>query len=293
MPVLACGDGETGRRGRAFDLRDRDVDAATVAEAIAREPHGVRDDGGIGSGGLARLAIRCPAPGPVHERVGVVRPGRSYPLQAALAAAARARGHRAPQADELREVRERLAALEVPDVSLTEQRRRVADAEDATGLEERVATLRGQLEAARERGDDSGALAEARERAVADLAERRTERLAAEQRLERARGRARDARDRREERLRLEDRERNLERAARRALAGQLRPAFERALAALPGSARAGDAPGSVVEDEVAGALAVCRVAPPVAPVVVAVDRFPSAAAAAAALDAPVVLVAE
>lgn len=277
MPVV------DGRPGRAFDLRDRSVDADAVAAAIAADQaDDDRDDD---------VEIRCPAPGRVHERVGVLRPARAYPLQAALAAVARRLGHRPPQADALREVGERLAAIDPPDVSLADERRRLAETDDAAGLTAEVATLRGQVDAARERGEDPDALLAARERAVTDLAERRTERLAAEQILDRARERAREARDRREERLRLEDRERNLERASRRALAERLQPAFERALAAVPGSARPGDTPGSVDGDDVDGALAVCRVADLTAPVVVAVDRFPTATAAAAALDAPVVLV--
>lgn len=234
--------------------------------------------------------VRCPPPGPVHDRVGVVRSGREYPLRAALAATARWLGYESSVSDELEGVRERLAALDPPAVSLDEERRRVAETETGDELVERVAALRGQLDAARDRGEDPAALEAATERAVADLASRRTERLAAEQSLERARKHARERRDRLEERLELQDRERNLEREARRELATALQGSFERALAAVPGSTTTGARPWQV-EDQVAGALAVCRIAPLSAPVVVAVDRFSSARAAAAALDAPVVLV--
>lgn len=273
MPVV------DGQRGRAFDVRDRSIGADDVAAAVAREGSAIQ--------------LRCPEPGPIHDRVGIVEPGRSYPLRAALAAAARQRGRAVPQDDELAAIRDRLAELELPEVSLGAVRRRVAETEDTTGLEEQVVALRGQLEAARERGDDSEALAEARERAVADLAERRTERLAAEQSLERARISARAARDRREERLQLQDRERNLERAARRMLAASMEPAFERALSALPGSAATtvGESPGSVDGPDALGALAICRIARLRAPVIVAGDWYDSATAAAAALDAPVILV--
>ncbi|AGN02474.1 hypothetical protein L593_12675 [Salinarchaeum sp. Harcht-Bsk1] len=266
-----------GERGRSFDLRDREITAEDVSAAIRTES--------------APIDLRCAERGPIHERVGVVEPDRTYPLQAALAAVARERGLEASQGSELAEVRARLAALELPTVSLAEQRRRIADTDDAASLEEQVSTLRGQLEAARERGEDHEALAEARERAVAELAERRTERIAAEQSLDRARRSAREARDRREDRLELEDRERNLERAARRELAGELQAAFDRALDALPGDATAGESPGSVEGPAAIGALAVCRVARIRAPVVVAGDWFDAATAAAAALDAPVVLV--
>lgn len=285
MPIV------DGERGRAFDLRDSDVEMDDVVAAIAT----VRDDAG---GGVdpESIRIRCPDPGPVHDRVGVVEPERTYPLQAALAAAARQLGFEGIGAEELRQVRDRLAALELPPVSLAEARRRVAETDDATGLAEQVATLRGELDAARERGDDPDALAEARERAVAELTERRTERLAAEQSLESARTAAREARDRREQRLRLEDRERNLERTARRDLAGSVQPAFERALSALPGDATTiddADSPGRIDGSDALGALAVCRIAPVSAPIVVAGEWFASATAAAGALDAPVVLVEE
>lgn len=276
MPIV------DGERGRAFDLRNRSVNAVAVADAID----------GSAAPSAAPIEIRCAKPGPVHQRVGMIDSDRSsYPLQAALAATARQRGLRSTRQEALRDVRDRLAALELPPVSLAEERRRVAETEDASTLEEQVATLRGQLDAARERGDDPAALAEARERAVADLTERRTERLAAEQSLDRARTSARAARNRREERLRLEDRERNLERDARRELASELQPTFERALAAVPATATPTDSPGTVDGPDAVGALAVARIAPLRAPVVVAGDWFASATAGAATLDGPVILV--
>lgn len=271
MPIL------DGERGRAFDLRARPVCAGAVAAAVRNEP--------------APIDVRCATPGPLYERVGILEPDRSYAVQAALAAVARQRGLRSSQSDELAAVRDEIAALDPPPVSLADERRAVAATDDAAALEERVATLRGQLERARDRGDDPTELAEARQRAVADLAESRTERIAAEQSLARARSDAREARDAREERLRLQDRERNLERDARHELAGALRQPFERALQALPGDASAGTSPGSVDGPDALGALAVCRIARIHAPVVVAGDWFDDATAAAAALDAPVVLV--
>lgn len=284
MPVV------DGERGRAFDLRETGLGTVDVVAAIeASEAHT--------DASSPPVEVRCPDPGPVHRRVGVVEPGRSYPLQAALAAAARGLGYEFSRAGTLAEVRDRLAALDLPPASLTEERRHVAETDDATALEAQVATLRGQLEAARERGDDPAALAEARERAVADLAERRTERLAAKQSLDRARTSVREARDRREERLRLQDRERNLERDARRELARSVQPSFERALSALPGDvspdAAIDASPGSVDCPDAIGALAVCRVAPISTPILVAGDWFSSSTAAAAALDAPVILVEE
>jgi len=306
-----------GRRGRAFDLRDRSLDAEHVAAAVASGAEAIVDSestvaidaessaaidpvsattitagaSGSTSSGAPPIEIRCATPGPIHERVGVVEPDRTYPLRAALATVARRRGHRASKAAELAAVRDRLAALDIPPVGLAAERRAVAETDDAAALEEQVAALRGQLDLARERGDDPESLADAREQAVADLAERRTERLAAEQSLDRARSSAREARDRREERLRLEDREGNLQRQVRRELAAAIQPAFERALASLPGAATAGATPGSVDGPDAVGALAVCRIAPIRAPVVLAGDWFPSATAATGALGAPVVLV--
>lgn len=281
MPVV------DGDPGRAFDLRDRPVGVDAVAAAI--ESDGDESDRRIA------VEIQCPPPGPVHERVGVIESDRSYPLQAALAATARRLGYESSVAEELADVRERLASFELPPVSLEGERRRIAETPDATTLEEEVATLRGQLEAARERGDDPEALAEARERAVADLTERRTQRLAAEQSLDHARASARAARDRREERLELEDRERNLEREARRELAEALQPSVERALAALPccssPSELVGDTPWDLDGPDAVGALAICRLAPIGAPVVLTEEWFSSASLAVAALDAPVILV--
>lgn len=163
MPVV------DGQRGRAFDFRDRPIDARELAATI--------QDGSVGDGEATtdrpdRVDVRCPQPGPVHERVGIVEPGRSYPLQAALAVAARTLGHESSVATELADLRARLGALDPPGVTLEDERRRVAATDDAAALEEEVATLGGQLDAARERGDDLEALAEARERAVADLTER-------------------------------------------------------------------------------------------------------------------------
>lgn len=282
MPVV------DGERGRAFDLRDRPIDVGDVAAAIAADGSGSDDCEDA-------IDVRCAAPGPVHQRVGVIEAERSYPLQAALTAAARQLGHESAVVDELATVRKRLASLELPAVSLENERRQVAETDDATALQEEVATLRGQLEAACDRGDDSEALADARERAVADLTERRTERLAAEQSLDRAQASAREARDHREKRLRLEDREGNLEREAREDLAATIQPSFERALTALPccgsPSELLGDSPWTVDGPDAVGALAVCRLAPIAAPVILAGDWFTSATAARAALDAPVILV--
>lgn len=125
------------------------------------------------------------------------------------------------------------------------------------------------------------------------LADRETERIAAEEALSIARDAARRARDRRERRLELQDRERNLGREVRRRLTAAIEPRFRRALAAVPGECSLGEAPGAIEGDRATAALAVCRLASLSAPVVIALDRFPAATAASAALDAPVILVDE
>lgn len=309
--------------GPAVDLRGTGVPAAAVAAAVRGEPAD------------PDLSVTCAPPGPVHEHVGVLRSGPSLSLRAALAAAARSRGHRAPQDEALEAVRADLADLPSPDVDLASVRRRVAErGDEEAALRERAAALRGRVAALREvegRGDGTGdgsagaavddaaggtadavvdgrvegvadgtadapgtALAEA-EAALAEttrrLSEATTERVAAEQALRRARREAREARAVRARRLRLEDRAGNLARAARAHLAGVVHDAFARAVAAVPGAGRAGDRPGKYEGDPLVAALAVVRVADVDAPVVVACDRFPSAVAARACLDAPVVLV--
>lgn len=272
---------ETRYRGNAIDLRGHPVDADTVHGAI----HG--DDGPV--------TVRCSGPGPVHDRLGVIRPGRCYPIRAALALVARQRGHDASVDPELATVREELAAIDPPSVSTEAQRRRLAESDGGTDLETRVAELRGRIAAARTGADDADveALQSELETVTTRLVEHRTDRIAAEQALSSARQAARRARDRRERRLELRDRERNLQRRARRELAATVEREFARALSVVPGACRTGDAPGTVDGDQTTAALAVCRLATIAAPVVLACDRFDSADAAASTLDAPVVLVAE
>jgi murein DD-endopeptidase MepM/ murein hydrolase activator NlpD len=281
--------------GHAIDLRgvrERcgvELDAQRVAAAVRSDWSGVEFDAGSDDGGDEKtdVAIDCPDPGPVHEHVDVIRTGMAVRRRAALAAAARSRGRTAPQADELAAVRERLDALDAPEIDLRDARRRVADASDEeTALRERVATLQGRVQALREvrgerseeRSDAESELAEATRR----LSAVETERIAAEQALARARERAAANRERRRERLRLRDRADNLRRAAREYLAGTVREAFEDARDAVPAGATG---------ESVGAALAVARVTELDAPVVLArnVGAFESVDAAARWLDAPVI----
>lgn len=264
------------RCGQWVDLRDLGVDADGVVDAVR------------GSRSKAGVTIRCPEPGPLFERVGAITPGATVELRPALAAVARQRGYESPREAELAAVSEELDTLAVDDCDTTTARRAVADAGDAEReLDERVATLRGRLQESAE----SDELAAALDDAIAELAEIRTERIAAEQRLSRERQRARETRDRRERRLELQDRERNLERAVRADLAETVYPAFVDALAAVPGSARPGESPSAFRGDDVAAALALTQLSASAAPVVLGVDRFASPAAAARRLGRPVLRV--
>lgn len=262
------------RTGRAVDLAGRTVDPTTVLGAI-RDPGDGR--------------VVCPEPGPAHERAGLVD-GSSVPELATLAAVARSLGERTPQDRRTAELRVELEEAAAPTPEIAPVRRRLAEARGRVEeRRERVATLQGRLRAAREVGG-SAAEREAEERlaeAVRGLSEAETERLAAEEALERARSEAREARDARERRLELQDRVDNLEREARAELARRVRPRVDAAAVAVPGS-RATRFAGA---DPVTARLAAARVADLDAPVVLVRRRFGSASAAAAWLDAPVVRV--
>ena len=292
--------------GRAIDLRDSGLDAATATDALATAIRG--DSGATATDSDASVAtedptislegatvsIDCPRPGPAHDHVGAIRTGMDFRLRSALAAAARSRGHAAPQADELAAVRDRLDSLDAPEIDLQRARRRVADASDAEAeLRERVATLQGRVQALREGSggpdveDAETELAEATRR----LSEVETERIAAEQALARAREQAQANRERRRERLRLQDRADNLRRAARERLAETVREAFVDARELLPADTDAADGTDDVnLGESVRDALAVARVAELHAPVVLDrdADPFGSAEAAARWLDGPV-----
>ena len=267
----------TIRQGQAVDLRDAPLDAARIVAAI-RDPDGP--------------LVSCPPPGPVHSFVGHVQPGIHFSLRAALAAAARSRAIRSEYDDAIDEIDRRIEAIAVEQVDLASARRRAASAgADVAALRERVARLRGRLEARREAGQGSDkAEADLRD-AIATLSEAETDRLAAEQALAAAERDARAARDARDRRLSLVDERDNLARQARSALANREYPRFRRALASLPIEGRAGDGPGEFDGGPVAAALAVARIARLRAPVVLADGPFSTPVVARAALHASVVLV--
>lgn len=275
------------RGGQAIDLSD--VSGAAVDAMVSVDDatgESVDPEAVVAAVRAETGAVDCPTPGPVHDHVGLVVPGRTIQRRAALAAVARSRGKTPPQQDELDRVHGELSRVDSPSVDLDGPRQRAAAAgSEAERLRERVAAMRGRVRALRdERLDASEAEAELADAAAA-LAETETERAAAEQALERARQRARAARDTRDRRLRLEDRAANLERAAREWLAEEVRPAVDRGVREAPDSS----AESLADAEPVTGALAVARVAELTAPIVLACSRFESASDAADWLGASVI----
>jgi len=185
-------------------------------------------------------------------------------LRRELAAAARSRGRSSSVADEIDAIEAKLDAIEVEPVDLAAARRRVAAASGETAqLTERVAALRGDAQARRELGAETDATLDALEAAAAELSAAQTERIAAEEALERATAEARRARDERRRRLRLHDRLRNRRRAARRELASATYPEFRSALDAVPGGspADAGQEPAAYDGPSASASLAAVRIA--------------------------------
>jgi len=267
--------------GRQFEGDAIDIpggDPRRIARAVADES-------------VAGVTVEAPDPGAVVREVSPVTPGVSLSVGTALAAAARSRGHEAPQNEALARVRDELASLDAESVDAAPARRRVAEVDDREReLYERVAELRGRLAAHREREEGPPADLEKRLRAsITELTEVRTERLAAEEAVERAERRARRARDQRERRLGLVDRRDNLRRAAREHLIEQVGEAFVDAVHAVPGPDPDPGVGPRAVPDDVSAALATVRLATVSAPVVVACDRFRSAEAAATTLSAPAI----
>ncbi|MFB6109158.1 MAG: hypothetical protein ABEJ82_10040 [Haloplanus sp.] len=270
--------------GRAVDLGETDVDAAAVVRAVRASD----------AESAASVVVECPDPGPLYDHVGVLPPS-GFDRRAALAAAARSVGHTAAEASALADARERLASLSPPAPDLRAARRRVAEAgAEEERLRERVAELRGRLAERRETGADAASVEDALSAAVGRLSEVETERIAAEQALDRAEREARAARDRRQRRLELQDRVANLEREVRADLARSVWPRFAAAVETVPGGTEVtvGDAPGTYEGDPTTAALAVARLGRLDAPVVLdGLGRFADATAAASTLDAPVVRV--
>ncbi|QLH76305.1 hypothetical protein HZS55_02855 [Halosimplex rubrum] len=281
-------DGESAS-GRVVDLRDRGLDRDRVAAAVRRESPTGDGEAEEPPGPV----VDCPRPRPVHDHVGLLGPSMCVRVRTALAAAARSRGGETPQDEALADVREELAELTVPEPpDLDAPRERLAGTDDAVDrIRERVAALRGRIQAGREAGRDVNDLEAELAEATRELSERETERAAAREAVERAERLARESRDARERRRRLEDRKANLERRARAHLVERIREEYERALAAVPGGPDDTEDEDPFAVRGVTAALAVGRVAAFRAPVVVACDRFESGAAAVEWLDATVIRV--
>lgn len=264
------------REGRAIDVRGRSIRPDALLDAI-------REDDGF---------VECPRPGRMYDHVGRLEPDMHLSLRAALAAAARSRGLRSSYDEKLDELDREIASIEVESVDLAAARERKATAgADVAALRERVARLRGRLEAAREAGRETGeASAELRD-AITALSEAETAELAAEQALDRAEREARAARDERERRLALVDERENLARRARAELARREFPRFRRGIAALPARTPVGAEHETFDGDDFVAGMAVARIASVRAPIVLADGPFDEAVTARAALDAPVVLV--
>lgn len=262
--------GGTVYEGRVVDLRARPVGGDALAAAMRGE---------------RRLpAVDAPTAPGVYDYCGRVHPGMGLRTRTALAAAARSRGVETPHDDAIVDLRGQLADLATGEPSLPPARERVAEM-DVAALRETVAAERGRLRARERLGADTETVERSVREAASTLAERETERAAAEESRRQRRERAREYRDRLERRRRLADRLANRQRDAREALVEAVTGRYRDALAALPAQPPGGrfDAPA------VPAALAVLRVARTDAPVILETDRLGPPSEAAAWLDAPVV----
>jgi hypothetical protein len=272
--------------GRALDLRGRDLPASALVDAVH-----VASTPGPTPRSEPEIHVDCDPAGLVHGHVRQIPP-ESFDLHDALVAAARSHGTVVTATRRLERARAALAAADqrTVDVDRTAAKRRVAEAgETEERLGERVAALRGRLDARREMGADTTDVEAELAEAVAALTEAETERIAAEQRLERIERTARSERDARQRRLRLADRVDNLRRRVRRDLVTSVYDEFGSAVDALSGEAAPGTCPSEYAGDRTTAALAVARVARLRAPIVVSVEPFDAPAETAAWLDAPVI----
>ncbi|MFB6146236.1 MAG: hypothetical protein ABEJ08_00935 [Halobacteriaceae archaeon] len=276
MTAIEARIGARRREGPAIDLRDTGLTPAAAWRAIER-PGG---------------RIASPAPGPLHHAVGVIEPGMALDLREALVAAARSGGWTAPETRAWLAARARAQTAPAETTTLASARKRVATAERREAeFRERVTRTRGRVEAARDTGEDpETAIGDLRER-VGDLAAAETERIAAEQALDRRRESARALRRERDRQRRLADRADNLERAVRQHLVDGVYESVADAVECVPGSAATGDSPEAFDGPAATAAMAAVRTGDPPAPIVVCEALFDDAVTASRRLDAPVVLV--
>lgn len=262
------------------------LDAISSTDAINAYPWTGANQNSTASSPVA-ITIECPPPSPVHDHLGYIHPEMGLRMRTALAKAGRTRGIQTPYDEELASVRETLESITVSESADTDHRERVAaTGTDLQSLQEDVAAARGRLQACRDHGLDTTEPAAELEEAIRKLSEYRTEATAATQEQEHARMNARERRDELERKFRLEDRAANLERKARQSLVDQLRGEFTDNVQQVPGTTVPDD-PFSASPP--VGALAIARLASLDAPLVLSGDRFESATAAAAFLDAPII----
>lgn len=275
---MICRLGDVVRRGEAISV-PTDIDPEVVAAAV-RQAAETPDD---------RIAVDCPAPSPLHEAVGCIRPEMGLRTKTALARAGRTRGLDTPYDEELQEARRDLEAISVEAEPLDAQRERLADAEAAVDQARiRAAEARGRVRERADAGLETEPADSELDEALQTLAEAETDAIAARQAYERDRKRQRERRDRRERRFQLEQRVANLERQARAHLVDCLREEFCAVLPTVPGSTVTGEVTAPFEAEAVTAALALVRLGEVQAPVVLAVDRFASAETAREFLGAPV-----
>ena len=221
----------------------------------------------------------------------------SPPARRLAAIAARSRGVTTPVDDALAAAATAddpvTDATEPPDLA-TAREQVVTTGNAVERLRERVSTLRGRLQAARETDGDPADVQSELDTAMRALTEAETDELAAKQRLTRARKRARAHRDVHERRLRRHDARRNRAREARThlatAVADRLTTATER-VADTTDRGRATFDPdtGTVTGDSVTFHLAALVVAETAEPAVVGVADLADLPALAELLAVPVI----
>jgi len=253
-----------------------DPTAPTDSTASTGDPQPIADSPPADSPPADSPPADLPAPDP-SAVLGRVPTGTT--LRTELAAAARSRGMTASIAAKMSTLHESIESIEIPSVDLERARKRLAEATgEEERLKERVAAKRGNVQGRRAvDADPSESLADL-EDAAAALSAAQTERVAAEQALERARERAAAARDERERRLALRDRLENRRRDARSELANETYPVFCEALSAVPDGDRAmpGDGPSAYDGPSIAGSFAVVRISEIDGPVVLGPDAVPA-----------------
>ncbi len=268
--------------GPARSREDHDPETAPLSSRHTDRPSP--------SGGV--VSVEAPPPRAGHEPL--MRVPLNCSLRRGLAAAGRSCGTQTSLDRDIARVEQSLERLDPPNVDLETARRQLATTGDREEqLRERVASLRGKLHARRKLDADTETLKTELTETAAKLSEAETERIAAEQALQRERDRARDARDIRDNRLELQDELANRRRSARAILAKQMYPAFVAALQRVPGEASPGHDPVGFDGDPIAADLATIRIAQLAAPTVLALEeaRFADAAIAAEQLDARVLRV--